>query len=234
MKIDKKRIILGLFAAAILVLSACVPAAEEEPTPNAEAIRTQAVQTAVAELTLQAALNPTATEVPATLTPLPTATKGTAVPAQASSGGTGGSSGGSGGTSGTPIPTWTPDVYKCEVIDEFPYDQALHTGWMGDKIWTVRNVGIVTWDADEYYLRQTTNNGSYDLTIKDQYPLRNDVDPYDTYDVIVDVWVPTYPKDEFIVEWWAIVNDNGDEFCKFYIALPYTYPAPTKTPTEVP
>lgn len=232
MKIYSRKIALGLFAAAIMVLSACAPAAEEEPTPDAEAIRTQAVQTAIAELTMQAALNPTETEVPATLTPLPTATKGTAVPAQASSGGTsGGSSGSSGGSSGTPIPTWTPDVYKCEVIDEFPYDQALHTGWMGDKIWTVRNVGIATWNDKEYYLRQTTNNGSYDLTIKDEYPLRNDVDPYESYDVIVDVWVPLYPKDEFIVEWWAIVNDNGDEFCRFYIALPYTYPAPTKTPT---
>lgn len=233
MQKTKTRIGLGMVLAAAVLLAACGPAAAKEPTPDAEAIRTQAVQTAIVEMTVQAALNPTATSVPPTITPLPTATQGTAVPAQVSSSGSGSSSGGSSGGSSGPIPTWTPDVYKCAVIDEYPYDQAMHTGWMGDKVWTVKNTGIATWNTKEYYVMQLSEV-DFDLTVKDQYPLRNDVSPGQTYDVIVDVWVPVDPVQDIQIEKWGIVNDNGDIFCRFFIAIPYTYPAPTKTPTKNP
>lgn len=231
MKIEIRKIGIALIL-SVALLSACAPAEAEEPTPDLDQVRTEAVQTAAAQMTREAELNPTATEVPPTITPLPTATKGTLVPAAGSSGSTSGSSDGSGGSSGTPIPTWTPDVYACELVNQEPWDRTQMTGSIYDVVWTVRNVGVVTWNTSEYYVKRISDTGiDGGLTSKDQYPLRNDVAPYQTYDVIVDISVSVNPTDDIQYTEWGIVNDNGDFFCRFYHAIPHTYPAPTKTPT---
>ncbi|MDP2965193.1 MAG: hypothetical protein Q8N39_04030 [Pelolinea sp.] len=83
--------ILILFAT---ILSACKPNSTAEPTLDIDDIRTQAVQTALMEMTVQAVLNPSATPIPAVAALLPTATVGTTVPVS-SSGSSGGSSDGS-------------------------------------------------------------------------------------------------------------------------------------------
>jgi len=94
-----KRTGIWLVLAAVMLLSACNVGTAGEATPDEQAIRTQAVQTAVAQMTVQAALNPTATLLPPTITPLPTATVGTAAPSGSGSGTGTGTSGGTGGGS---------------------------------------------------------------------------------------------------------------------------------------
>ena len=38
------------------------------------------------------------------------------------------------------------------------------TGWMYDKVWTVKNTGIVTWDADDYYYMWIEEPSDYGLS----------------------------------------------------------------------
>lgn len=220
---------LWLMLAVVMLLSACNLGAAAEPTPDEEAIRTQAVQTAIAQMTVQAALNPTATEVPPTITPLPTATVSTAAPV----GGTGsGTSGGSGSGSGTTYASPTPAQWKCAIINEDPWDQALHTGWEDDKVWTIKNIGTKTWWGDVVYWKER-DDCSYCTFISGpkQKFIGVNVNPGQTVDVRIDVEVPTQPHlDGFYME-WLMINDNGEVFCKFNFAIPYTYPVATRTPT---
>lgn len=216
-----------------LLLSACAAPAEVEPTQDVNMIRTQAVQTAMVEMTVQAALNPTATSVPPTLTPLPTATVGTAVPATPASGGSGGSTGGSsGGSSGTKIPTATPDAWKCQIVDEFPLDKPQMTGWEYDRHWIIKNIGTTTWWADDVYVQfDESCTKCENIAYQDMFYINKNVEPGDTVDIFVDIDVPTSPVafPGFTMA-WDMISENGGLICEFWNNIPSTYPAPTKTP----
>jgi len=226
--ISKKTIAVVMLAA--VVLAACTTGAAEEPTPDLNAIRTEAVKTAMVEMTVQAALSPTETKVPPTLTPLPTATLSTdaAQPAAGSSSGSS-SSGGSGGSSGTAIPTWTPDPYACEIVTEDPLDAPQMTGWIYDKTWTLRNVGTATWTKKDYYVKWA---GGDDISPYHTYKIPHDVSPFQTVVVTIDVNVPTQPITEGIAYTanWQLISDNGDVVCRFTNVITRTYPPPTPTP----
>ena len=220
---------------AVLLLSACAPKEAAEPTPDIEMIRTQAVKTAIAEMTVQAALNPTNTPIPPTLTPLPTATISTPKPATGS-GSSGGSSGG-GGSSGTPIPTATPDAWKCELVAEYPLDLPQMTGWEYDRHWVIKNVGTTTWWANDVYLEfdkdcTVCENITYTKTA--DYIDKN-VEPGDTIDIEVIIDVPTSPVafPGFTMA-WDLESGVGGLICEFWNNIPSTYPAPTKTPSPQP
>lgn len=237
MNVKIKTARLGLVLIAVLLLSACGPKAAAEPTPDVVLIRTQAVQTAVAEMTVQAALNPTATSVPATLTPLPTATVGTQVPASGSSSGssgsTGGSSGGSGGSTGTKVPTRTPDAWKCQIVDEYPLDKPQMTGWEYDRHWVIKNAGTTTWWANDVYVEyDETCTICENITYQTKFYINKNVEPGDTVDISVDIDVPTSPVDlpGFTMAWNMISEDAG-LICEFWNNIPSTYPPyPTLTP----
>ena len=227
---NKKRTGLWLMLAAVMLLSSCNLAAAGEPTPDEEAIRTQAVQTAVAQMTVQAALNPTATELPPTITPLPTATVGTAVPVGGTSGT--GSTGGTGSSSGAAYASPTPAQWKCEIINQVPWDQALHTGWEDDVVYTIKNVGTKTWWGDVVYWKEREDCSYCNFISSPKQKFINaNIAPGQTVDVRIDVEVPTQPYLEGFRMEWLMINDNGDVFCKFNFAIPYTYPVPTRTPT---
>jgi hypothetical protein len=226
----KRKIMIGMVLGAMLLASACTAAEPAEPTPDLNAIKTEAVQTAIVEMTVQAALSPTETKVPPTLTPLPTATLDTGAtrPAAGSGTSTGGGSGSSGGSSGTPIATWTPDVYRCEFVTQTPLDGPQTTGWNYDFVMTMRNVGIAEWTRKDYYVKWV---GGDDLSPSHIYKLPHDVDYWETVDITIDIQVPVSPRGVpgYITE-WAIVNDNGEEFCKFYHQITMTLtPVPTRT-----
>ena len=239
MIIKSRKVFLGVVLVGVLFATSCGAGASQEPTPDVAAIKTEAAMEVMAQLTVDAVLNPTATEVPPTMTPLPTATTGmTATPTTRVYYSSGGSSSSS-SSSGTAVPTLTPDVYKCSIVSESPLDGPQMTGWIYDKIWTVKNTGIVTWDEGEYYYIWIEDPSDYglmgdsaDLSPKHKYILKEDVDPGDTIDIIVDVEIPTQPEDDIQVSYWALVNDNGDAFCQFNMVITYTYPSPTKTPND--
>ncbi len=230
-----KSVSLGIIIAGMLLLSSC-GGASQEPTPDVAAIQTEAVMQAMAQLTVDAALNPSATPVPPTMTPLPTATLSTVTPTVkvVYSGGSSSSSSSSSSKSGTAIPTYTPDVYKCEIVNQSPWDGPQMTGWIFDVVWTVKNTGVVTWDRDGYYVvwieDESTENS--DFSPRHLYKLSTDVDPYEEIDIVVDFQMPTQPFDKMRVSQWGIVNDNGDIFCRFYYAVTLAYPSPTRTPTK--
>ena len=230
MQKNLKKIVLVAALVAILLVSACGTGEPQEPTPDINVIRTEAVQTAMVEMTVQAALSPSETPLPPTLTPLPTATLNTDAtqPPAGSSSSSSSSGSSSGGTSGTAIPTWTPDVYKCEFVDQDPWDKPQMTGSAYDIVWTMRNVGIATWTVADYYVKWT---GGDDLSPKHIYKLPHDVAPYQTVEIGVDINIPTHPiESPGYSTNWAIINDNGDEICVFFHNIPHTYPPPTATP----
>jgi hypothetical protein len=221
----------GLFLVLVAILAvACGPAAPLDPTPDLDQIRTQAVQTAAAQLTKDAEMNPTATVVPPTITPLPTATKSTVVASGSGSGS--GSSGGSGGSGGSPVPTWTPDAWVCEIVDEFPYDLPQMTGWEYDRHWIIKNAGTTTWWANDVYVEfDTTCTLCENITYQDKFYINKNVAPGDTVDIFVDIDVPTSPKAfPGYTMAWDMISENGGLICEFWNNIPSTYPAPTKTP----
>jgi hypothetical protein len=215
----------------LLLAAACAPKAPEEVV-DVNMIRTQAVETAMMDMTVQAVLHPTITPVPATQTPMPSATAGSPQapnPPTSSSGG-GSSSGGSAAAAGTAFPTSTPDVYICEFITQNPSDKPQMTGADYDMTWSIRNIGGVTWTKANYYVKWL---GGTDLSPQHSYPLPYDVLPKQTLDVTVDIKIPTQPSSALMVTRWGIVNDNGEVFCKFFHAIPSTYPPQaTATPAE--
>jgi hypothetical protein len=219
------------YIAIAALISACKPDTIILPTPDLNLVRTQAVKTAIMEITVQAVLHPSSTPIPVTITPFPSATMSTAIPVSNSGGSGGSSSGSSGSSSGTPIPSRTPDVYICEYISQNPLDKPQMTGWNYDMVWTIRNNGVATWNAKEYYVKWL---GGSDLSPNHTYPLVKNVAPGETIDIVVDIQIPTNPTSDLQVTRWGIVNDNGDVFCKFFHAIPSTYPAPTKTPIAKP
>lgn len=217
-----------LLVAAAVLLSACGLAAEQEPTPDTVAIRTQAVETAMSEMTLQAMLNPTATLVP-TNTLLPTATSSeTTTTPQPVSGSGGGSGSGSGGSVSTRAPTavvqktWSTDEYWCQVLSEDPLEYAQPSGWNFDKTWKIRNIGTKSWNSATFSVVWVDGeNWSYGIT---KYNLPHDVAPKETVDIVIDIQVPLGVTDKPRVTWWGISNNEGKVFCRFYHTIPSTYP----------
>ncbi len=227
----KKRFILILVVSVLI--TACAPNTPVEPTLDIGAIQTWAVETAVMEITVQAILHPSSTPIPETVAQSPTVALNTAAPVSVpggSGGSSGGGSSGSGCTQGTPLATRTPDVYICEYVTQNPPDKPQMTGANYDMVWTIRNTGIVTWNTSEYYVKWL---GGSDLSPSHTYPLPKNVVPSGSVDIVVDIQIPTEPMANLQVTRWGIVNDNGDVFCKFYHAIPSTYPpSPTLTPSN--
>jgi len=239
MKKNLKKLTIGAALIAVLLVSACGTSEPQEPTPDINAIKTQAVQTAMAELTVQAALSPSETPLPPTPTSLPTATldTDTSQPAGGSSSSSGSSSGGS---SAPATPVWSSLVHKCEIIDEFPLDEPMPTGASYDKHWIVKNIGKVTWTVGDFYVAWTGgDNLSGAVRGRLNFDLPHDVAVGKTVDIFVDIDIPKKPKIyPGVVTNFGIVNDNGEVFCKFYhhvtVVYPYMTPLPTATPIPGP
>jgi hypothetical protein len=223
----RTKVMVSFLIMAVVILSACTQkAASEEATPDLGAVKTQAVQTAVSQMTADAAAGKEAptSELP-TITPIAT-TNAAVIPTAtirvSSSGGSGSSS--SSSSSGTPIPTATPDVYICEVVGQNPLDGNQYVGADLDVYWTLKNVGVATWKAGTYYYHWT---GYSDLSPTHSFTLTEDVPMYDTIQIMVDVKVPITPG-QYRTQWY-MVNDNGENFCGFYYYV-NAMPLPTATP----
>ncbi|MFT3895349.1 MAG: NBR1-Ig-like domain-containing protein [Anaerolineales bacterium] len=130
--------ILGMIVISTMALTACGGEAPTETTPTADLnfIRTQAVQTFSADLTLTATLAPTNTATAtATVAPtfpaLATTTGGTPLATQSTGGGTGTSCYGM---------TYVSDV-------TIPDNTQMNPGQSFTKTWKIQNSGTCAWDA---------------------------------------------------------------------------------------
>jgi len=224
MQKNLKELTIGAALVAILLVSACGTGEPQEPTPDINAIKTEAVQTAMAELTVQAALSPSETPLPPTPTLLSTATQdvdATQPAVGSSSSSSSSSASSSGGSSGSVAPTKAPDVYKCEYKGQDPLDIPQKTGKIYDIIWTIRNVGTAIWTVEDYYVKWV---GGDDISPKHIYKLSHDVAPYAKVDIGVDIYIPADPIDfPGLTTEWAIINEKGDVICLFYHNIPEIY-----------
>jgi len=231
-----------LIAITALLITSCAAPQVTLPTPDLNLVRTEAVVTALAQMTKEAALIPIATQTQMVSTPetLTTSTPYviTATPSLYSGGGVTGGGTGSGGSSGITIPTWTPDVYQAQYITQNYLDgYACPTGqWLDFKV-TLQNVGVVTWDQTSYYYKLLYNIPDVKLTKSDQYPLSVDVPYGSKVTLIIDIECPTYPSPSAWTTQWGLVNNNGEVFARFFFRF-YTVlhvkPTPTKTRTPTP
>lgn len=209
MIVKKKALVLicGLLIAALLggCGAAQTPAPTPFPTvdtrPTMDAVSTQAVQTAIANLTLMA---PTATPV----TPTPAATD-TPQPTETPA------------ITNTPVPSETPTrvfipwtktptatqvVYGCTITSVSPNkNDTIKVDQDFDAKWTIKNNGINTWNAGNTDIRFV--DGTKLQKSKDLYDLGADVAPNGTYTVTVDMRAPS--SDGTYSTTWGIYLEDG-------------------------
>lgn len=191
----------------VVVLTGCSAAPSATPTavptidlkPTFDAVAAQAVQTMIANLTLNA---PTATPIIPTDTPAPTMTAPvlpTDTPAP----------------SATPTrvfipwtktPTATQPVYNCTVTNVSPTTKDTITVDQDfDGKWTVKNSGVKTWYSDNTDIRFV--EGTELQESGDLVDLDSDVAPNGTYTIVVDMKAPS--SDGTYTTTWGIYLEDG-------------------------
>ncbi|NMB89857.1 MAG: hypothetical protein GYA17_15985 [Chloroflexi bacterium] len=207
MKPNARRLVWLAVLTALLASCTAQPVTNpDQPTPDLALVRTEAAQTVVAEITLDAVQNPSATPtqepptptntIPAasstptafsTLTPLPTATK------VVSSG-------------GVAYPTITPTYYtdRAQFVTQSPASYAVFSpGADFDLRWTIKNVGARDWNTSFYYTYISGVEGS-DASF---YYLPGNVAINDSVELVVDMVAPTDPGNYRTT--WSLINDDA-------------------------
>jgi len=217
--------------ALVIILAACSAPATPmaaAPTQDLAPVRTEAAATVIAKITIQAALQPsatpeatleppepiviTATPAPATLTAEtpdepeitePTATPTSAVAAQ---------SGTSGSAAYPPRTPSAPD--NAAFILQSPVDGTVFSpGEDFDATWTIMNTGTTTWTTNYSYRL----SGGTDFAVNDYYGLKEEVKPGERITLVADMEAPSqagrYTSN------WDLRNENGDVFFRFYITI---------------
>ncbi len=196
------------------LLAAPQPQMASQPEIDANAIRTQAVETNVAYITQVAELNPSATIVPTrtrrppTSTPTATATSTNTPFKSATITAT---------RTNPPVPTRTPTYYildSARLYAQAPEDfSVLTAGQDFDIIWTVRNTGSRVWSTHYAYEYSEGVKGYR----KDKYYLPKPVNRLYETKLIVDMIAPKEPGT--YTARWVLVNDQGIAFATFYFTF---------------
>ncbi|MDR3576251.1 MAG: NBR1-Ig-like domain-containing protein [Anaerolineaceae bacterium] len=216
--------VIGLFI-CITLLAGCSTPAAQAPTPDLNAVRTQAAQTVVANITHQAAQNPTstplaaqaATSIPvsATETLAPTPTEVPALPTMTVAVFSTATTIPSGSGTYHPVQTQPtgPDAAQL-VSQKFLQSSVFSPGEDFDMVWTIKNVGSKHWNT-EYYL-QYESGTLFDK--KDQRAfVTKDVNIGQTQDFLIDCIAPSIPGS--YTTYWSLINDNGVAFYSVYLNI---------------
>lgn len=207
--IMKKRFfILMIF---ILILAGCAKNDQEDMVLDTQAIKTEAVQTAVAEITIQAILNPSPTPIAAAATPEPVQTQTSEieegqVPLE----------------DAKPTLTLTPvvEIYSCEIDESKSQPANIPQKASAEfiKTWTVRNTGNIAWSSANVRLKWV---GGINLSDADQVDWLHRIEPGQTVELNVDIRVPNKKTVKSQVVGWGLVNEQNEIFCKLYLVIPY-------------
>lgn len=199
-------LILAVSLAVLLVLAACIPGLQREPTISPEVIGTYSAQTVEARLTEIAQQTPvvlpseapaaTATLEPVAASPTPTVgvPTNTAVPPTA-----------------TPVPaTATPSV-PCDAakfVDDVTIDDGtvVKPGQTFTKTWRVKNVGSCNWTADYAIVFVSGNSMSGPSSAK----INATVKPGEMIDLSVNLTAPSQTGD--YTGNWGLRNASGGNF----------------------
>jgi len=222
---NKRLHTLLLVATVAVMLSCAIPPAASSPvlTATIEAAQTEAVSTAVMQMTFDAILHPSATvtQPPQTATatqpPLPSDTP-TALPSN---------------TQQiitlpptvmiSPIPSRTPTRYRtntpantlCRVLELTPDSKAkLTPGVDFDGRWVVQNISDDTWHEEKVDLVYIS--GTKFQEFEDDYDLRKDVKPNGKITLIVDMLAPRDPGRYTAT--WALVS-GSHRLCTFGLSI---------------
>jgi len=177
-------------------------------------IKTEAVRTAIAEITVQAILHPATPAV--SITSSPSATK--IVITQST--GTPTSQNIANQVEQTPIP-FEP-VYAC-VIDtdaSLPLDGPQRAGEKVEKTWVIRNSGNVDWMAENVRVKWI---GGVNLCEQDCIEWSGQVKPGGSYMLKIELSMPVLPTDKPQIVAWGLVNPENEIFCKLYYLIPNVY-----------
>ncbi len=217
----------ALLIGIILVGCTSTPTVVVPPTQDIPSIRTESAATVISKLTIEAALNPsataaapivvTATPEPATSTPeapaaSPTATVAVGVlPTNTTAPVTGG------GVS-RPIPTATrrsgPD--QVQYLGQDPLDATKFSpGNQFDAKFTFKNIGTSTWSTD-YDMRFERGTNLAEGQPK-HIPFTKSVAPGETVTLIFDAVAP--PDAGRYTSYWSLINGNGDIFAEFFLII---------------
>lgn len=215
------------FMALVFILVGCSsPTAVVQPTQDVNPIRTEAAQTVVAKLTIEAALNPTATTQPtaepvvltATLAPSPTATQAVATLAPTATliptnrPGTSGTGGGA-----AVYPTRTPQRPDAAIlVSQEPTDGTkIGPGVEFDGKWVLKNIGTTTWSTGYEY--RTPGGDDDPLSMKNIYTLPSSVKPGESVTIYADMKAPS--EGGRYTSQWELVNENGEIFFRFFMVI---------------
>ena len=176
------------------------------------------------------------TQVAPSPSPTVTLTATTSLGGGGTSAGSGTGYSGGGYSGGTPIPTWTPVIYKAQFIEskQYPWDGfKCGTGDEIDVTWTLKNIGLATWDTTYYYkmIKETVPISKSTL-----YMLKQNVPSGQELKIIVDIICPKTIGGPYSTE-WGLVNDNGEVFARFWFGfytVAHTPVPPTPTHTQSP
>lgn len=217
--------VISLFV-CFTVLAGCNTPAAQAPTPDLNAVRTEAAQTVIANITVQAAQNPTSTPLAApaattapvspteTLAPIPTAIP--ALPTMTVSVIVTATTVSSGSTTYYPAATKPtgPDVAQL-VSQKYPQSSVFSPGEDFDMTFTFKNVGTKRWNKD-YYLRYESGT-QFDNKATLAMATDNDVNIGETETFLFDCLAPSTPGS--YTTYWSLINDNGAAFYSVYFNI---------------
>lgn len=212
MKLRKTAGLAGLILMA-LILASCTAQATAptvQPTANLDVVRTEVAQTVVAKITYDAMLNPSATPLPTNTTmpptapaPQATATTAASLPPAVPTATTKPATGGSGSVF---VPSKTPYTDAALLVTQTPVDgTSFSPGSDFDILWTLKNVGLRSWN-DNFYVRYSSGEkGS-----KTSLVYLPAISVNETADVRIDMIAPLQPGTYNTT--WQVVNDDGTVF----------------------
>lgn len=101
--------------------------------------------------------------------------------------------------------TPTPGPNQARLVSQNPQNGVtLSPGQDFDMVWKVENTGTNTWDRDDFKLQYASGQKTHK---EETYTFREDVDPGDRYDCIVDMVAPS-EKGSYSLT-WKIVGEGG-------------------------
>lgn len=212
----------AILALALILVGCNSPTVVVPPTQDIPSIRTEAAATVISKITIEAALNPTATApataVPATQQPEATATSAatptstavviTAIPTF------------------TPFPTSSGAIYptrtvragpdQAQLLSQSPTDGTVENPSAEfDGAWKFKNIGTSTWNTN-YSIRAAEGKGT-NLAKATRYYLKDKIAPGESVNVFADMVAPS--TGGRYVSYWELVNDNGAIFYNFYLVI---------------
>lgn len=220
---------------AVILVACNTPTVVVSPTQDIPSIRTESAATVIAQFTLDAAMNPTATTEPTSTTQAATATQAATTAPTATQAATE-------AATNTPIPTFTPAVSSntsggtsggttvsiyptstfrtgpdlAVLVDQTPKDGAVYQpGQEFDGVFTLKNTGTSTWTKD-FIIRVNKDRGT-NIAKKNFFPLPTTATPGQTIKAFADLVAPSTAGR--YVTYWELCNANDDIFYTFYTVI---------------